>query len=38
MDPILKSNVYTKEGEKKYLRFFIIKKIKNINEVKEEVK
>jgi hypothetical protein len=28
MDPIRKSNGYTKEGKKKYLRFFIIKKIK----------
>ena len=37
MEPIRKSNGYTKEGKKKYLRFFIIKKIKNINEVKEEV-
>ena len=29
MEPIRKSNGYTKEGKKKYLRFFIIKKIKS---------
>ena len=28
MDPIRKSNGYTKEGKKKYLRFFVIKKLK----------
>lgn len=28
MDPIRKSNGYTKEGKKKYLRFFVIKQIK----------
>jgi len=28
MDPIRKSNGYTKEGKKKYLRFFAIKQIK----------
>lgn len=28
MEPTRKSNGYTKEGKKKYLRFFIIKKIK----------
>ena len=27
MDPIRKSNGYTKEGKKKYLRFFAIKKL-----------
>ena len=32
MDPIRKSNGYTKEGKKKYLRFFAIKKIKNKGE------
>lgn len=30
MHPIRKSNGYTPEGKKKYLRFFIIKKIKKI--------
>jgi|TARA_B110000211_G_scaffold219065_1_gene264487 hypothetical protein len=34
MDPIRKSNGYTKEGKKKYLRFFAIKQIKN-KEVEE---
>jgi len=34
MDPIRKSNGYTKEGKKKYLRFFVIKQIKN-KEVEE---
>jgi len=38
MDPIRKSNGYTKEGKKKYLRFFIIKKIKSTKDVKLEVK
>tara|TARA_Y200000002_G_scaffold299414_1_gene254315 strand:- start:131 stop:514 length:384 start_codon:yes stop_codon:yes gene_type:complete len=37
MDPIRKSNGYTKEGKKKYLRFFIIKKIKSTKEVEVEV-
>lgn len=37
MDPIRKSNGYTKEGKKKYLRFFIIKKIKSTKDVKVEV-
>lgn len=37
MDPIRKSNGYTKEGKKKYLRFFIIKKIKLTKEVEVEV-
>lgn len=37
MDPIRKSNGYTKEGKKKYLRFFIIKKIKSAKDVKVEV-
>jgi hypothetical protein len=35
MDPIRKSNGYTKEGKKKYLRFFAIKKIKEKDEAKE---
>tara|TARA_B100001559_G_C16413556_1_gene581530 strand:- start:535 stop:924 length:390 start_codon:yes stop_codon:yes gene_type:complete len=35
MDPIRKSNGYTKEGKKKYLRFFIIKKIKSTKETEE---
>ena len=35
MDPIRKSNGYTKEGKKKYLRFFIIKKIKSTKESEE---
>ena len=34
MDPIRKSNGYTKEGKKKYLRFFAIKKLKS-KEVEE---
>ena len=37
MEPIRKSNGYTKEGKKKYLRFFIIKKIKSTKEVEVEV-
>ena len=35
MDPIRKSNGYTKEGKKKYIRFFIIKKIKSTKETEE---
>ena len=35
MDPIRKSNGYTKEGKKKYLRFFIIKKINSTKETEE---
>tara|TARA_B100000073_G_scaffold67031_1_gene49555 strand:+ start:1054 stop:1443 length:390 start_codon:yes stop_codon:yes gene_type:complete len=35
MDPVRKSNGYTKEGKKKYLRFFIIKKIKSLKETEE---
>jgi len=35
MDPIRKSNGYTKEGKKKYLRLFIIKKIKSTKETEE---
>ena len=35
MDPIRKSNGYTKEGKKKYLRFFIIKRIKSKKEAEE---
>jgi len=38
MEPIRKSNGYTKEGKKKYLRFFIIKKIKSTKEIEEEIK
>jgi hypothetical protein len=30
MKPIRKSNGYTKEGKKKYLRFFIIEKLKTV--------
>jgi hypothetical protein len=37
MEPTRKSNGYTKEGKKKYLRFFIIKKIKSTKEVEVEV-
>ena len=32
MYPIRKSNGYTQEGKKKYLRYFIIKKIKHVVE------
>ena len=35
MDPIRKSNGYTKEGKKKYLRFFAIKKLKTKEEAEE---
>ncbi len=35
MDPIRKSNGYTKEGKKKYLRFFSIKKLKTKQEAEE---
>tara|TARA_B100000902_G_scaffold63559_1_gene70317 strand:- start:371 stop:757 length:387 start_codon:yes stop_codon:yes gene_type:complete len=35
MDPIRKSNGYTKEGKKKYLRFFAIKKLKTKQEAEE---
>ena len=35
MEPIRKSNGYTKEGKKKYLRFFKIKQIKNKKEAEE---
>ena len=40
MEPIRKSNGYTKEGKKKYLRFFIIKKIKSSEEafLEKEIK
>ena len=38
MHPIRKSNGYTPEGKKKYLRFFIIKKIKSIKEKEQEIK
>ena len=32
MHPVRKSNGYTKDGKKKYLRFFTIKKIKSLKE------
>tara|TARA_Y100000591_G_scaffold271775_1_gene247055 strand:- start:12245 stop:12637 length:393 start_codon:yes stop_codon:yes gene_type:complete len=32
MHPIRKSNGYTKDGKKKYLRFFVLKKIKSIDD------
>jgi len=35
MAPIRKSNGYTKEGKKKYLRFFVIKKLKTKEEAPE---
>ena len=37
MHPIRKSNGYTPEGKKKYLRFFVIKKIKSVKNKKEEI-
>ena len=37
MHPIRKSNGYTKDGKKKYLRFFLLKKIKPIIETNNEV-
>ena len=37
MHPIRKSNGYTKDGKKKYLRFFVLKKIKTIKENNAEV-
>jgi hypothetical protein len=37
MDPIRKSNGYTKEGKKKYLRFFVIKKLKTKKEAEEVI-
>ena len=30
MHPVRKSNGYTKDGKKKYLRFFVLKKIKSV--------
>ena len=36
MHPIRKSNGYTKDGKKKYLRYFILKKIKSVKEVEEK--
>lgn len=30
MHPIRKSNGYAKDGKKKYLRFFLIKRIKSV--------
>ena len=35
MEPIRKSNGYTKEGKKKYLRFFKIKELKSKKEAEE---
>ena len=35
MEPIRKSKVYTQECKKKYLRFFIIKKLKSKEEAEE---
>lgn len=32
MHPIRKSNGYTKDGKKKYLRYFVLKKIKSVKE------
>ena len=32
MHPVRKSNGYTKDGKKKYLRFFTIKKIKSVKD------
>ena len=32
MDPIRKSDGYTQDGKKKYKRYFIIKKLKDIEE------
>ena len=37
MHPIRKSNGYSKDGKKKYLRFFILKKIKTIKKNNTEV-
>ena len=37
MHPIRKSNGYTKDGKKKYLRFFLLKKIKPIIETNNDV-
>ena len=36
MDPIRKSDGYTKDGKKKYKRYFIIKKLKEVDN--EEMK
>jgi len=36
MHPIRKSNGYTKDGKKKYLRYFILKKIKSVKEVEKK--
>ena len=36
MDPIRKSNGYTKDGKKKYLRYFILKKIKSVQEIEHK--
>ena len=36
MHPIRKSNGYTKDGKKKYLRYFILKKIKSVKESEKQ--
>jgi hypothetical protein len=36
MHPIRKSNGYTKDGKKKYVRFFILKKIKPVKPVESK--
>jgi len=36
MHPIRKSNGYTKDGKKKYLRYFILKKIKSVQEIEHK--
>ena len=36
MHPIRKSNGYTKDGKKKYLRFFVLKKIKSVKSFESE--
>jgi hypothetical protein len=38
MDPRRKSNGYTSEGKKKYIRSFVIKKIKTDESNKKEIK
>ena len=36
MKPIRKSDGYTKDGKKKYIRFFLIQKVNKTNSVEEE--
>ena len=36
MTPQRKSNGYTKDGKKKYRRFFVINKLKKISEINAE--